>query len=449
MARGGRRIVIGPEFSAVPSSLAFAEPADPALAPRLSPEPWRTALQPPFDLRRLLAPRSAWAILALASGEPAFAARVAEGLDAPEASRARARLRGEGLIALLPLLSTRAGRAWCSVSDEASLARLIADPRVLACGDAHPAAHAVQGYVRASDLPALLDEHGLRAAQHGVGRTILLRSVVDPWPFAEMAMKPPSLVQALDMLELAGEGHEADPAAARAAWELIEQHAARDVSSWYRAMRPPRAGSISRVALIAPKRALRPVPAAATDADLLAAMLFTVGQPVRRDDLLAASGWTPARMQAAVDLLLAEPPRGQQVVVDDDRLQLVAARTASGLIQRLLTHLERRNKVMEPLDLPETVWLVLAIIILDQPITRAEICARRMADSDRQVQVLLRHRLIREEPRATVPGRGIPLVTTDLVLRRFGVGWIGELQHRLLAAAADREASSSLEPTPD
>jgi chromosome segregation and condensation protein ScpB len=47
------------------------------------------------------------------------------------------------------------------------------------------------------------------------------------------------------------------------------------------------------------------------------------------------------------------------------------------------------NKVLKPLDLPETVWLVLAIVILDQPITRAEITARRMADSDRQVQVPL------------------------------------------------------------
>jgi len=132
-------------------------------------------------------------------------------------------------------------------------------------------------------------------------------------------------------------------------------------------------------------------------------------------------------------------------MLDDDRLELVAAGSASSLVQRLFRHFERGNKVLEPLDLPETVWLVLAIIILDQPITRAEIAARRMADSDRQVQVLLRHRLIREEPRAAVPGRGIPLVTTDLVLRRLGVGWIGDLQHQLLAAAAERE----LQPSPD
>jgi chromosome segregation and condensation protein ScpB len=230
-----------------------------------------------------------------------------------------------------------------------------------------------------------------------------------------------------------------------AAWELIEQHAAQDVPSWYRATRPPRAGSDSKVAVIAPKRALRHVAAAATDADLLAAMLFAVGQPVRRNDLLAASGWARARLQAAVDSLLAEPPRGQQVMLDDDRLELVAARTASSLVQRLFRHLERGNKVLEPLDLPETVWLVLAIIILDQPITRAEITARRLADSDRQVQILQRHRLIREEPRAAVPGRGIPLVTTDLVLRRFGVGWIGDLQRQLLTAAAERE----LHPSPD
>jgi chromosome segregation and condensation protein ScpB len=393
-------------------------------------------------LRRLLAPRSAWAILALASGEPAFAARVAQGLDAPEASRARARLKNEGLIALLPLLSARAARAWCCVSDEAALARLVADPRVLACGDGHPAAHAVQGYVRASDLPALVDEYGLRATKHGIGHAILLRPVVDPWPFPEMAVKPPKLVQALDLVELAAEGQALDVTGAAAAWELVQQHAARDVASWYRATRPPRAGPDSQVAVMATRRTLRPVATAGNDADLLAAVLFTIGQPLRRDDLQAASGWTPSRLQAAVDLLLAEPPRGQQVMLDDDRLQLVAAPSASGLIQRLLSHLERRDKVMEPLDLPETVWLALAIIILDQPITRAEISARRMADSDRQVQVLLRHRLIREEPRATVPGRGIPLVTTDLVLQRFGVGWIGELQHQLLAAAAERQSAS-------
>jgi hypothetical protein len=128
---------------------------------------------------------------------------------------------------------------------------------------------------------------------------------------------------------LAAEGWAVNPTHAHTAWELIEQHAARDVPSWYRAARPPRAGHESKVAVIAPKRTLRPAaPSPATDADLLAAMLFAIGQPVRRDDLLDASGWAPARLQGAVDALLAEPPRGQEVLVDNDRLQLVAARTA-------------------------------------------------------------------------------------------------------------------------
>ena len=392
----------------------------------------------------MLAPRSAWAILGLASGEPAFAARVARGLDAPEASRARARLQKDGLIALLPLLSARAGRAWCSVADPAALGRLFDDWRVLASGDAEQPAQ-LQAYVRACDLPALVDAYGLHAAPSRPPRTVLLRPVTDPWPFADGAALVPRLVHALDLLELAADGRILDTPQVYAAWVLIEQHAAQGVRSWYRATRPPRAGSDSKVAVIAPQRALRPIAAAATDADLLAAMLFAVGQPVRRTDLLAASGWTQARLQSAVDSLMAAPPRGQQVMLDGDRLELVAAPTASSLVQRLFRHLERGNKVLEPLDLPETVWLVLAIIILDQPITRAEIAARRMADSDRQVQVLLRHRLIREEPRAAVPGRGIPLITTDLVLRRLGVSWIGDLQHQLLAAAAERE----LHPSPD
>jgi hypothetical protein len=57
--------------------------------------------------------------------------------------------------------------------------------------------------------------------------------------------------------------------------------------------------------------------------------------------------------------------------------------------------------VLEPLELPDTVWLVLAITV-EQPITRADITARRLANSDRQVQVLVQQRLIREEPRAAL-----------------------------------------------
>src|SRR5438132_1552246 len=84
---------------------------------------------------------------------------------------------------------------------------------------------------------------------------------------------------------------------------------------------------------------------------------------------------SPPRLQAAADALVAEPPRGQQVQLDGDRLTLMTAAAVGAAVERLLTRL-RRGVVLEPLDLPETVWLVLAIVVLEQPITRAEITAR-------------------------------------------------------------------------
>jgi hypothetical protein len=78
----------------------------------------------------------------------------------------------------------------------------------------------------------------------------------------------------------------------------------------------------------------------------------------------------------------------QPVQLVGDRLTLVAGPAASSEVERLLVRL-RRGTLIEPLDLPETVWLVLGIVVLEQPITRAEITARRLADSDRQVQLLL------------------------------------------------------------
>ena len=180
----------------------------------------------------------------------------------------------------------------------------------------------------------------------------------------------------------------------------------------------------------------------AADADTLSALLFAVGDAVRRADLVEATGWPPSRSQAAADALVAEPPRGLRVQLDGDRLVLVTHGAASGAVERLLARLGRGD-LLEPLKLPDMVWLVLGVVVLEQPITRTEIGARRLADSDRQVQVLLQHRLIREDPRAALPGRGIPLVTTDLLLRRLGVGSVGELQERMLAQAPEPDTAAA------
>ncbi|MBV9173139.1 MAG: SMC-Scp complex subunit ScpB [Chloroflexi bacterium] len=417
-------------------------------------EPWRDVLRPPADSRRLLAARSAWAVLALASGDDRLAARVADGLSRPEASRARARLEAEGLLQLLPLLMARAGRAWCVCSDaEAIVEQMRADPRLAFTGAVGDTAWP-QAYVRAVDLPQLVDAYALDAHldQHAdqagdqhipsaAFHEILLRPVAEPWPLPEAPAAVPDLVRALDVLELAVERAGVHRAEIHAAWTLIHMRADAAVPSWHRARRPPRVRS---AALRLGHRAASPFSRAlaatrAADADLLSALLFAAGTPVSRSTLQVGMGWQSARLQAAVDALVAEPPRGQQVLLlDDERLQLVTAAAASGQVERLLRHL-KRDGLPETLELPETVWLVMVIVVLEQPITRTEITARRMADSDRQVQILLRHRLVREEPRAAVPGRGIPLVTTDLVLRRFGLRSIAELQDYLLTHAQGLE----------
>jgi hypothetical protein len=91
------------------------------------------------------------------------------------------------------------------MADPAALSRLFDDRRVLGSGDADQPAQ-LQAYVRASDLPALVDAYGLHAAPSRPPRTVLLRPVTDPWPFADGAAAVPRLVHALDLLELAADG---------------------------------------------------------------------------------------------------------------------------------------------------------------------------------------------------------------------------------------------------
>src|SRR5712691_13072298 len=165
-------------------------------------QPWSVTLRPPPDSRRLLAARSAWAILALASGDDRFAARVAVGLSRPEASRARARLQADGLIALLPLLAARAGRAWCTTSDPTALARLRSNGRLAFTVDLD-AARCPQAYVRAADLPALVNDYALHSGADLGGHAILVRPVAEPWPLPDGQSVVPELVLALDRLELA------------------------------------------------------------------------------------------------------------------------------------------------------------------------------------------------------------------------------------------------------
>src|SRR5436190_10822711 len=75
---------------------------------RISLDSVRRRLQvvPPAGAQ--LAPLSAWAVLALASGDAAFTKQVAGLLGDPDRSRARSRLKERGLLDLVPRLRERA-----------------------------------------------------------------------------------------------------------------------------------------------------------------------------------------------------------------------------------------------------------------------------------------------------------------------------------------------------
>ena len=80
-----------------------------------------------------LASLSAWAVLALGSGDAAFLKHVAGLLSDPDRSRARSRLHQQSLRALLPRLRNRAAERRFLVGAE-PLLELLADPRVVLGG---------------------------------------------------------------------------------------------------------------------------------------------------------------------------------------------------------------------------------------------------------------------------------------------------------------------------
>jgi excisionase family DNA binding protein len=154
---------------------------------------------------RPFAPRNAWALLRLASGEDP------PGMDPSVRSRLRKALAVEGLEQLGPRLARRAeSRSFEAHPGE--LSYLSADPRFLASAvsaagvyelDLLPGAEA-DGYVREGELRRFAAEHALRPA--AAGANLRLRVVPDSaWPLLPDAEVAPLAAVVLDLAE------EADP----------------------------------------------------------------------------------------------------------------------------------------------------------------------------------------------------------------------------------------------
>ncbi len=145
-------------------------------------------------------PASAWAVLGVAEGEDGD-------LDGLQRSRARARLRSEGLDGLVDRLASRAKRHryFCHPG---MLDRLEADPRLVRSGVSalgeYPCGLMVsgeaEGYVRASDLESL--ERRFALDDQSDRPNIVLHVVDDEvWPFEPGQVVASRSVVAVDLMD--------------------------------------------------------------------------------------------------------------------------------------------------------------------------------------------------------------------------------------------------------
>lgn len=164
---------------------------------------------------RPFAPRNAWALLRLASGEDA------EALDPSVRSRLRKALAIEGLEQLAPRL-VRRGESHHFAAHRGEIPYLLEDPRFVASGVSAAGAHGIDlipgreadGYVRAKAEQEFVADHALMPAAPGAN--VRLRIVPDDaWSFPAEATTAPLAAVVLDLAE------EADPRSSAAGREAL------------------------------------------------------------------------------------------------------------------------------------------------------------------------------------------------------------------------------------
>ncbi len=378
-----------------------------------------------------LASLSAWAVLALGSGDAAFLKHVAGLLSDPDRSRARSRLQQQGLLAALPRLRNRAVERRFLVGAE-PLLELLADQRVVLGGasaarvlswELTDGSWPVEAYVAETHLVALMEQYGLERDDRSAD--LVLRSVPEPWPFPPQVRVVPAVVAALDLAEagdvrLVGLGNR----------RLVEL--TRDVvADWLQ--RPPRRRPVRPLIPTGPllqPHGRRHVAddlvwddRAEQDATQLVGLLFVAATPLRRTQAAEILRISQGRLARACALLQVDPPRGLRLQEAGDQLRLVSGPECADTIER---HLGQPV----PEALSQAALDTLAIIAYEQPVTRADIRAIRSVDSDAVVETLRARGLVAEDPR--FGGRGRPgfLITTPAFLQYFGLNSLSSLPPR-------------------
>jgi segregation and condensation protein B len=161
------------------------------------------------------------------------------------------------------------------------------------------------------------------------------------------------------------------------------------------------------------------VPAELSEAQL-EALLFVAERPLTRREIAAVAGVDRATVDARLgDLEVSLADRGVRLVLSGDRVELVTAPDAGGLIARYVG--------ADAIRLSPASLETLAIVVYRQPVTKAAVERIRGVDSDYTIRTLLHRRLVVELGRAETPGRPFLYGTGFEFLERFGLTSLDEL----------------------
>ena len=152
----------------------------------------------------------------------------------------------------------------------------------------------------------------------------------------------------------------------------------------------------------------------------LEALLFVAERPLTRREIAAVAGVDRATVDARLgDLEVTLADRGVRLVLSGDRVELVTAPDAGGLIARYVG--------ADAIRLSPASLETLAIVVYRQPVTKAAVERIRGVDSDYTIRTLLHRRLVVELGRAETPGRPFLYGTGFEFLERFGLTSLDEL----------------------
>jgi segregation and condensation protein B len=152
----------------------------------------------------------------------------------------------------------------------------------------------------------------------------------------------------------------------------------------------------------------------------LEALLFVAERPLSRREIAGIARVDRATVDERLgDLEVSLRARGLRLVVSEERVELVTAPDAGGLIARYVG--------ADAVRLSPASLETLAIVAYRQPVTKAAVERIRGVDSDYTIRSLLHRRLVVELGRSDAPGRPFLYGTGFEFLERFGLTTLDEL----------------------